>query len=82
MAIAITNAINQWLDGKSKHSRINYNRIIRSYISYLSDIHIANCTAANFRDYQEYLYQSGKTINTINTYTNIIKSFLQRSRQM
>ncbi|PNK05562.1 integrase [Cylindrospermopsis raciborskii S10] len=36
---------------------------------------MANSTAAHFRNYQEYLYQSGKTINTINTYTNIIKSF-------
>jgi len=72
---AITNAINQWLYGKSNHSKRNYTRVIRTYISYLGDIHIANSTAANFRDYQEYLYQSGKTINTINTYTNIIKSF-------
>ncbi|WP_258316431.1 site-specific integrase [Cylindrospermopsis raciborskii] len=72
---AITNAINQWLYGKSNRYKRNYTRVIRSYISYLGDIHIANSTAAHFRDYQEYLYQSGKTINTINTYTNIIKSF-------
>jgi integrase/recombinase XerD len=71
----ITNAISQWLYGKSNHSKRNYNRVIRNYISYLGDTHIANSTAANFRNYQNYLYECGKTVNTINTYTNIIKSF-------
>ncbi|KRH96746.1 hypothetical protein, partial [Cylindrospermopsis sp. CR12] len=49
---SITNAINQWLYGKSNHSKRSYNRVIRSYISYLDDIHIANSTASHFRDYQ------------------------------
>ncbi|WP_303860722.1 hypothetical protein, partial [Cylindrospermopsis raciborskii] len=33
----ITNAISQWLYGKSNHSKRNYNRVIRNYISYLGD---------------------------------------------
>ncbi|MFB2646865.1 hypothetical protein ACE09Y_11440, partial [Raphidiopsis sp. BLCC-F218] len=55
----ITNAISQWLYGKSNHSKRNYNRVIRNYISYLGDTHIANSTAANFRNYQNYLYECG-----------------------
>ena len=72
---AIETAIEQWLYGKSNHSKRNYERVIRDYIAYLNGIHIAESTADDLRDYMQLLEEQGKSTNTQNTYGNIIKSF-------
>ena len=72
---AIESAIEQWLYGKSSHSKRNYERVIKDYIAYLNGIHIAESTADDLRDYLQLLDNQGKSANTQNTYGNIIKSF-------
>lgn len=72
---SINEAIKQWLYGKSPSTIRNYSRVIKNYIDYLGDTHIANSTKSDLRDYIELLISQGASTNTLNTYGNIIKSF-------
>jgi len=72
---SIDEAIKQWLYGKSPSTIRNYSRVIKNYIDYLGDIHVANSTKSDLRNYIELLVSQGASTNTLNTYGNIIKSF-------